>query len=72
MEIETDLAAPVGRVFDMEVRLRENTLPVQGRIVNVRAETGNRPLNHLGIEFVDVSNEHQKLLEAFIEQELER
>jgi hypothetical protein len=70
MLIETDLIAEVGTVFDLEIEPDGTPIELRGRVAHLRAlAEGER--GELGVEFLALSAESRRALEALIEAQLE-
>lgn len=72
MLVVTDLAPEVGSVFTLEVRLDGTSLHTRGRVAYVEpaADDPSGATRQLGIEFLDLSPEGRKAVEAFVAQHI--
>jgi hypothetical protein len=74
MLIETEISPEINSVFDMELKVCEPGITVKGRVAYVKQgnDDEHKKSVHLGVEFLDMTDECRTLLEKFIKDELGR
>ncbi len=73
MLVRTQLEPALGSAFGMELGLRQEMVPLDGRVAYVQRAGGAKgePMIEIGVEFVDVREDARRLLQGFIADELE-
>lgn len=74
MLVRTPLEASLGSRFSLELSLRDELVPLAGRVAYVQREEADKGevATQLGMEFVDLTNESREVISGYISSELER
>jgi hypothetical protein len=71
MAIETEMVPEPGKVYDLEIHPDGTPLEARGRIAQVERISEGAERARVGVEFVELSAESRRALEALIEEQLE-
>ncbi|MFQ5350208.1 MAG: PilZ domain-containing protein [Thermoanaerobaculia bacterium] len=69
MEVDSDTFVEPDTVLDLEIRIGSNSLTTSGRVVHgtqLEPQPGIESASHLGIEFLDMDEETEKVIQGLI------